>query len=212
MQRSLEDSYMWKGVSLGCSQREGTRCMTCRVCTYLCRRWGRRIQLGSSCSCCQLEDEAGCSGRCPAGCDWTQGWWPCPPLGWLCPGPGPCCSPRRSRQWRPGGCKKGLFRRTGLSLGNTIRLMASWQDDRWLSENRNSLLLHCLPVGRHPSKRNRQINIGFFYWVHHRLGSEAASKSAHWDQSYYRQMSLYMYTMVYGEVVHKQIVQKFSNF
>lgn len=108
--------------------------------------------------------------------------------------------------------RKSFLRRTGLSLEYTIRLMASWQDDRWLSENRNSLLLHCLPVGRHPSKRNRQINIGFFYWVHHRLGSEAASKSAHWDQSYYRQMSLYMYTMVYREVVHKQIVQKFSNF
>ena len=108
--------------------------------------------------------------------------------------------------------RKSFLRRTGLSLEYTIRLMASWQDDRWLSENRNSLLLHCLPVGRHPSKRNRQINIGFFYWVHHRLGSEAASKSAHWDQSYYRQMSLYMYRMVYREVVHKQIVQKFSNF
>ena len=109
LKQNDEDSYMWRGVSLGYSQEEGTRWMTCRVCTYSCRHWGRRIRPGSSCPDADQKTAAGCSdGCCLAGCGWTRGPWR-RPSGWLCPGPGPCCSPRRSRRWRPGGCKKKKF-------------------------------------------------------------------------------------------------------
>ena len=43
--------------------------------------------------------EKTCSCEVPT---WSLEWW-CPPSGWPCPGPGPCCSPHRSRR-RPGGC------------------------------------------------------------------------------------------------------------
>ena len=88
--------------------------------------------------------ERTCSCEVPT---WSLEWW-CPPSGWPCPGPGPCCSPHRSRR-RPGGCNNFFCNMGGWSnlvyimdiMGNmeersecTIRLMASWQDDRWLSE------------------------------------------------------------------------------